>query len=251
METITCPDCTGSIPVDADVCETCGRMAPRVRIRVPIAPRPTNPESAATGVSPRSTTAFPLLLTFKTFAMAPQLAVTDAGGNLLLYVRQKLFAFKERVTVFADREQQRPLYTISADRVLDFSAQYTFRNMQGMELGAIRRKGMRSFWRANYEVVREGRVVMTIQEENPWAKVADGLLGEIPVLGLLTGLLFHPAYRVERAGGGGVMRIEKEAALLEGRFRIEAMAGGAAHAAEEGLIVLSLLMLVLLERRRG
>jgi uncharacterized protein YxjI len=192
---------------------------------------------------------FPLHLAFKKLALAPQIFVRDAEGSLQLYVRQKLFKLKESVTVFADREQMRPLYTISADRVLDFSARYTFTDREGRVLGGVRRQGMRSLWRARYEIFRREEVVFQIQEENPWVKVVDGLLGEIPVLGFLSGYAFHPAYTISRPDGTTVLRLQKQAALFEGKFTIEKRAELEPH--EEGLAVLSLLMMTLLERQRG
>lgn len=192
---------------------------------------------------------FPLHLSFKKLALSPQIAVTDADGTLLLYVKQKLFKMREAVTVFADREQTQPLYQIQADRIMDFSARYTFTDRNGTVLGAVRRQGMRSLWKARYEILRGDQPVMTIQEENPWTKVLDGLLGEIPVVGMLTGYLFHPAFVVARTDGTPVMRLVKEPAFLEGKFLIEQRAGLERH--DQGLAVLSLLMLTLLERQRG
>lgn len=191
----------------------------------------------------------PLQLSFKTVALSPQISVTDATGRLLLYVKQKAFKLKEAVTVFADREQTTPLYAIAADRVLDFSAQYTITNRQGRVLGAVRREGMRSLWRARYEVVEQGRSVLSIREANPWVKVADGLLGEVPGLGLLTGYFFHPAYELARADGVVAMQMQKQAAFFEGRYSIRMPV--ALSEAEHELALLSLLMVVLLERRRG
>ena len=108
---------------------------------------------------------------------------------------------------------------------------------------------MRSLWRARYDVVQQGQAVFSIREANPWVKVADGLLGEIPVLGLLSGYLFHPAYELARADGAVVMQLQKYAAFLEGRFSINMPV--ALSEAEQELALLSLLMVVLLERRRG
>jgi len=42
---------------------------------------------------------YPLSIRFKIFALAPQVSVTDGAGNLMCYVQQKLFRFKEQVTV--------------------------------------------------------------------------------------------------------------------------------------------------------
>jgi hypothetical protein len=71
---------------------------------------------------------FPLTLEFKKVALSPQISVLDASGNLIFYVKQKLFKLKEAITIFADREQTQPLYSINADRVIDFSARYRFKD---------------------------------------------------------------------------------------------------------------------------
>ncbi|HYN89487.1 MAG TPA: hypothetical protein VER55_13215 [Ardenticatenaceae bacterium] len=192
---------------------------------------------------------YPLTLSFKIVALAPQLSVVDAHGNLLFYVKQKLLKLKESVTVFGDVEQTRPLYTINADRVLDFSAQYRFADQHGRPLGAVKRHGMKSLWKANYNVLDGDSVVMTISEENPWVKVLDALLGEVPILGFFTGYFLHPAYQVSRPDGSVVLRLEKQPAFLEGRFTIEQKA--LLGEDDERRALLSLLMLVLLERGRG
>ena len=112
---------------------------------------------------------------------------------------------------------------------------------------------MRSFWRALYEIRRGDELVFVVQEENPWVKVADGLLTQIPVLGLFSGYLFHPAYLVSRGdAGGAALRIVKRPAFLEGVYRIEALGAlGALGAEDERLAVLGILMVLLLERQRG
>ena len=193
---------------------------------------------------------FPLQLNFKKIALSPQISVTDANGRMVAYVKQKAFKLKEAITVFAEQEQRTPLFTINADRILDISARYSIRDAQGTELGAVQRRGMRSIWRASYEVVRDGGTVMQIREENPWVKVLDGLMGEVPVLNLFTGYVFNPAYVVTRIdSGAAVMRIMKEPAFLEGKFTITRV--GELSDNDERLAVLSVLMMVLLEKRRG
>lgn len=193
---------------------------------------------------------FPLELRFKILAIASQIAVRDASGILLCYVKQKAFKLKEAVTVFGDEEQTRPLYTIKADRMLDISAQYNIDDMAGQPVGMIKRHGMRSFWRSHYEVQRDGIRVFDIREENPWIKVADTAFGEIPVLGILSGYLFHPAYRLTDAvSGTAVLRAEKRPAFFEGVYIIESL--GAMSQDDERLGMLSILMMLLLERQRG
>lgn len=192
---------------------------------------------------------YPLRLSFKILAIARQLSVVDSTGRLIFYVKQKAFKLKEAVTVFADEGQTQPLYTINADRVIDFSARYQFTDLRGGALGSVKRQGMKSIWRSRYDIMSGEQVVMTIQEANPWSKVFDSLFGEIPVLGMFTGYFFHPAYDVLRPNGQAVMRLVKEPAFLEGKFRIEQ--SGAMNESEEMLALLSLVMMVLLERARG
>lgn len=136
---------------------------------------------------------YPLKLSFKILAIARQLSVTDSTGRLIFYVKQKAFKLKEAVTVFADEGQTQALYTINADRVLDFSARYHFTDQQGRTFGSVKRQGMKSIWRARYDIMDGEQAVMTIQEANPWVKVFDSLFGEIPVLGMFTGYVFNPS----------------------------------------------------------
>lgn len=193
---------------------------------------------------------YPLQLSFKLIALSPQVSVTDASGGLVFYVKQKAFKLKESVSVFADAQRTRPVATISADRMLDISGTYRFADPQGRVFGAVRRKGLRSIWKAHYEMIdTDDRLVGSIREDNAWVKFFDGVLSQIPVLAAFSGLLFHPSYTVTRADGSVLLRMKKLPAFFEGRFRIDKV--GEPATVEEGNAVLSLLMMLLLERRRG
>ena len=95
---------------------------------------------------------YPLNMRFKILGLAPQIYVTDAADENLFYVRQKLFKLKEAVKVYQDSSRSQVLYEINADRIIDFSAKYQFTDAQGQSLGAVGRKGMRSFFRASYDI---------------------------------------------------------------------------------------------------
>jgi uncharacterized protein YxjI len=192
---------------------------------------------------------YPANFSFKVLALSPQLAVTDAGGNLVYYVKQKVFKLKEEVTVFADREQTQPLYKINADRIIDFSARYHFSDTAGNALGSVKRQGMKSLWKARYDILDGEEIVMNIAEENPWIRVVDSVLEQIPLVGIATSYLFHPKYLVSRADGTPVLRLTKQPAFFEGKFSLDKLAD--IGEAEEQRALLSLLMMVLLERARG
>jgi len=188
---------------------------------------------------------YPLNLSFKLIAFNPQVRVTDAHGHLVLYVKQKALALKEHITIFADDTQSNPLYQMKANKIIDFSAQYNLTRVDGSALGAVKRQGMRSIWKATYTVVdAAGAEVGLIREENPWLKVLDSFLNDIPFLGMLV----NPAYLIELRGQT-VLYLKKQPAVFEGKFTLDKR--GDFSQAEEGLLLSSLIMMMMLERSRG
>lgn len=194
---------------------------------------------------------FPLKLSFKIFALSPQIFVNDPAGAPVCYVKQKLFRLREKIELFKDSSRSEVLATIEADRIIDWSAKYTFKAPAGGTFGSVGRRGMKSIWRAHYEVFPPmgGGPAFMIREENPMAKVIDALLGEIPIVGLFTGYMIHPKYIATRADGTPVMRLTKVPSLLERRFTIDLLS--AADEGEQAALVMSFLMMILLERSRG
>jgi hypothetical protein len=193
---------------------------------------------------------YPLTLRFKILAIARQLAVEDSSGRLLMYAKQKAFKLKEAITIFADQAQTKPLYKIAADRIIDFSATYNISTPEGVYLGAIRQKGARSIWRSHYEIVRNNDVVFNATEENPWVKVLDGLFEGIPIIGALSGYVFHPKYLITTPAGAGVVRVKKEPAFLESTFKAERLPA-TIPPDDERLLLIGAVTMVLLERARG
>lgn len=197
-----------------------------------------------------SITALPLTLRFKLMALSPQIFLEDSSGQLLLYVKQKLLKLKEEVLVFADEAQTDQRFTIKADRVIDFRAKYTITDRNGQTVGAIKQRGMKSLWKAHFDVEDSfGRESFFIEEENPWTRMLNGLIEEIPIIGALSGYILHPAYLIKRVDGSLVMKLKKQPALWEGRYLLTKE--GNVSAEEVQLLTLSTLMMTLLERSRG
>ena len=195
---------------------------------------------------------YPVILNFKILAVAPQIFIRDASGAELMYVKQKLFKLKEVINVFADQSQTTQLYSIKADRIIDFSPRYNFTDNQGLSSGAIKRQGMRSLWKAHYNILDGDTPVFQIQEENPFVKFMDALFGEIPIIGIFSGYVFNPVYLVRRPGETGetVIRLTKKRSFFESNFTIEKVDLNLSER-EERIILLSILTAVLLERSRG
>lgn len=192
---------------------------------------------------------YPLKLSFKLIALASQIYIRDANGQLIGYVKQKLLKLKEDINVFADEQQTEHLFNIKADRILDFSANYRFTDSRGTPVGSIKRRGMRSIFKAHYEISGpNGSLAMEIHEENAWIKVVDSLVGELPVIGMFTGYFFNPAYIISR-GGAQIARLQKQPAFFEGVFQLEKLEE--MSESDESLVLLSFLTMTLLERARG
>ena len=193
---------------------------------------------------------YPLTLKFKFAALNPQFSVTDMAGRPLAYVKQKAFKLREDISVFKTEAQTDLLYKIRADRWLDYNASYSFTDENGRDRGRLVRKGARSIWKAEYELYDEaGNQDLLIQEDNPWVRVADHFLGEIPLLGLLTGYLLNPTYNVTRPDGTLVATFSKKPDLVSRAFELEKNAGF--EEGEETRLVLGVMMMVFLERSRG
>jgi hypothetical protein len=193
---------------------------------------------------------YPLNMRFKILGLAPQIYVTDASGATLYYVKQKMFKLKEAVKVFHDDSRSELLYEIKADRIIDFSAKYNFTDTDGQNVGAVGRKGMKSLFRATYLVYDEDTAVMTVSEESVWKRILENTLGGIPLLGFVIIMLINPSYIVKSTAGEALFRLTKLPAFFEGKFAITKLKDDLSPQ-EETRAVLSMLMLSLLERKRG
>lgn len=194
---------------------------------------------------------YPITLSFKLLALASQISILDANGQLLGYAKQKLLKLKEDIRIFSDQSQTTELYSVKADRVIDFSARYNFfESPTGNLLGSIRRRGMRSLWRVHYEIFDSSdRMILQIKEEKGWVKVVDALVGEIPVVGMFTGYFLNPTYLVLRSNETTVANVRKKPAFLESKFELQPLS--TFSSIEETTMVLGVLVMTLLERSRG
>ena len=104
-------------------------------------------------------------------------------------------------------------------------------------------------WNLTGYPVADTKLAMTIQEDDPWIKVLDSLFSEIPIVGMFTGYVFNPSYTLARAGGMNVMKLSKIPGFLSRHFTIQKV--DLLDDREEIQAILSILMMIFLERRRG
>ena len=194
---------------------------------------------------------YPLDFKFKISTLSSDFNITDKNGNYVAYVRQKMFKLKEDVVVFNDESRSKELFRIRANQWIDFNASYNIKSVENDKIfGKLARKGMKSLWKAKYEIFDDkDQSKYTISEDNGWTKVFDSLVGEIPIVGMFTGYFLNPSYSVKDTNGQVLFRLKKMPSLIGRRFQLDRLVDIPDE--DESLIILSYLMMVLLERSRG
>lgn len=195
---------------------------------------------------------FPIKFRFKISTFFNDFTATDNTGNVIAYVKQKLFKLKEDISIYSDETQSKVNFKIKADRWLDFSAVYSFFDENEQEFGKIARKGWRSLWKAEYELIDlSGNKDYTITEANAWVKVFDSLLGEIPFLGFFTGYFFNPTYLLKNTRDEVIVKLKKQSSFFGREFQLTKVGEIDTKNNTDNRIMLGLMMMILLERRRG
>jgi hypothetical protein len=199
---------------------------------------------------------YPLNLRFKLIALAPRIIVTDSTGMQVAFVHQNAWKMKEDIRIFTNEDKQQEIFRINADRVLDIRAKYYFtESASGKALGYVQPRALRSIWRATYQIfAADGTITHHIREDNPWVKIADVLFGEIPILGIFSGYVFHPSYTAYRSHdtadlNNPVLQLHKQAGFFEGLFTIDDVGGVSQE--EEMRLLLAMMLMIQFMRRRG
>ncbi|NJL95592.1 MAG: hypothetical protein HC915_18615 [Anaerolineae bacterium] len=200
---------------------------------------------------------YPLSMNFKLVALAPRVIIRDANGVEQLFLSQRVLKLKEDVRIYNNSQKEREVFKLRADRIIDFSATYHFLEADTeRKLGSVKRKGMRSLWRATYySDDANGQQTHHIKEDNAWTKVGDALFSEIPVVGMFSGYVFNPSYTTYRGTDRNdesqpIMRLHKTPSFFESTYVIDLVNPNVPED-EELRVLLALFMVVQLERRRG
>lgn len=94
--------------------------------------------------------------------------LSDETGQVVAYCRQKMFKLREDIRVYTNESQDQELLYIQARQIIDFSAAYdVVDSLQGTKVGALRRRGMRSILRDQWDVLAPNdEVVGTLIEDD-------------------------------------------------------------------------------------
>ena len=94
------------------------------------------------------------LLKRQVFALTGKFRFYDPGGKLVLFSEQKMFKLREDIRVFSDEVKTQEVLMIKARQIIDFSAAYDVVDSAAMQkVGALRRKGLASMLRDEWEIL--------------------------------------------------------------------------------------------------
>lgn len=115
-------------------------------------------------------------------ALTGKVRVYDPSGKVVLYVEQRMFKLREDIRVYSDESKTREVLVIKARSIIDFSAAYDVIDVSRNEkVGVIRRKGLRSILRDEWEVLdAQDRPLGVLLEDTPGLALLRRLIGVIP-----------------------------------------------------------------------
>ena len=94
------------------------------------------------------------LLRRQALALTGKFRFYDPAGRLVMFSEQKMFKLREDIRVYGDEGKSQEVLSIKARQILDFSAAYDVVDTEmNQKVGALRRKGLRSILRDEWEVL--------------------------------------------------------------------------------------------------
>jgi uncharacterized protein YxjI len=94
------------------------------------------------------------LLKKQAIALTGKLRFYNPQGEVVLFSEQKMFKLREDIRVFSDEQKSQEVLAIKARQIVDFSAAYdVIDSTSGTKVGALRRKGLKSILKDEWEVL--------------------------------------------------------------------------------------------------
>jgi len=108
------------------------------------------------------------LLKRQVFALTGKLRFYNPQEQLVLFSEQKMFKLREDIRLYADEQKSQEVLSIKARQIIDFSAAYDVVDSgTGQKVGALRRKGLKSILRDEWEVLDvNDQVIGKLFEDN-------------------------------------------------------------------------------------
>lgn len=120
------------------------------------------------------------LLKRQAIALTGKFRFYDPAGRLVMFSEQKMFRLREDIRVYDAEDKSHEVLSIKARQIMDFSAAYDVVDTDmNQKVGVLRRKGLRSLLRDEWEVLDSNdRVIGQLFEDSiPLALLRRLLLG--------------------------------------------------------------------------
>ena len=108
------------------------------------------------------------LLKRQAIALQGKFRFYDPNGNLVMYSEQKMFKLREDIRVYSDESKAQEVLSVKARQIIDFSAAYDVIDATNNEhVGTLRRKGLRSMLRDEWEILNPaGQIIGSLFEDS-------------------------------------------------------------------------------------
>jgi uncharacterized protein YxjI len=120
------------------------------------------------------------LLKRQAIALTGKFRFYDPAGRMVMFSEQKMFRLREDIRVYDTEDKAHEVLSIKARQIMDFSAAYDVVDTDmNQKVGVLRRKGLRSILRDEWEVLdANDRVIGQLFEDSiPLALLRRLLLG--------------------------------------------------------------------------
>jgi uncharacterized protein YxjI len=120
------------------------------------------------------------LLRRQAIALTGKFRFYDPAGRLVMFSEQKMFRLREDIRVYGDEGKSQEVLSIKARQLLDFSAAYDVLDTEmNQKVGVLRRRGLRSILRDEWEVLdaNDRQIGKLFEDSVPMALLRRFLLG--------------------------------------------------------------------------
>src|ERR1700752_2177090 len=108
------------------------------------------------------------LLKRQAIALTGKFRFYDPMGTQVMFSEQRMFRLREDIRVYSDESKTQEVLSIKARQIIDFSAAYdVVDTAMNQKVGALRRKGLRSLLRDEWEILdANDRVIGMLFEDS-------------------------------------------------------------------------------------
>lgn len=104
----------------------------------------------------------------KIFSFVPQFRFLDLNGNILAFLRQKVFTWKDEIRVYTDETQTMELLYIKARKIIDWGTAFDVTDsINQQKVGALKRRPWKSLLRKEWTILdANDQEIGKLQEES-------------------------------------------------------------------------------------